>query len=626
MRTHLFFIAFCALAPSGARAQEGALDLTFDIGAGANGTVHAIAVQSDGKIIIAGDFSSYDGNACGRVARLNADGSWDSGFNTGTGASASVRALVIQPDGKVLIGGYFTSVNGSNRGRIARLHNDGSLDTGFDTSVGANGAVLTIALQPDGRSIIGGWFSTFSGFARGHLARLNTNGTLDTGFNPGTGTNAPVFCAVVQPDGRILIGGSFTTYNGNGRIHIARVLHSGAIDPGFLPGTGTDLGVDAIGLQPDGDIIIGGSFTTYNDIPRERLGRILTDGMLDASFDPGLGAIGGTVYSTVLLPDGRSYINGYFVQYDGVVRQRICRVEPDGSVDPSFDPGTGANDLVKALAVQPDGRVLVGGDLTQYNGTGRNRIARLIGTARTTIRVLLEGPYNGSLMTDALRSLPSFPLTEPFTAMGYAETAFVPGASIPPSLLTTTGNNAIVDWVIVEMRPAATPNVVAASRAVLLQRDGDVVDLDGVSTVGFAGLAHGNYCVAVKPRTHLPVMLSASTPFAYGTSTTAVDFALPATQVHDADARKDAGGVMVLATGDATFNEELSYVGNGNDRDPILLRVGGSTPSNVVSGYWPEDVNMDGVVKYVGANNDRDPILLNVGGSTPTATRNAQLP
>ncbi|MBK6830783.1 MAG: hypothetical protein IPG92_08620, partial [Flavobacteriales bacterium] len=185
---------------------------------------------------------------------------------------------------------------------------------------------------------------------------------------------------------------------------------------------------------------------------------------------------------------------------------------------------------------------------------------------------------------------------------------------------------AIVDWVIVALRPVAAPNVVAASRAVLLQRDGDVVDLDGVATVGFSGLAHDNYSVVVKPRNHLPVMLSLSTPFAYGTSTATVDFTLPGTQVYDADARKNVDGVMVLAAGDATFNEELKYVGLGNDRDPILSRIGGSVPTATIAGYWPEDVNMDGIVKYVGANNDRDPILLNVGGSTPTAVRNAQLP
>jgi hypothetical protein len=239
---------------------------------------------------------------------------------------------------------------------------------------------------------------------------------------------------------------------------------------------------------------------------------------------------------------------------------------------------------------------------------------------------MLEGPYSGGLMNDALRTLPSFPLTEPFTAMGYAESAYTSGATIGSSVLAITGNNAIVDWVVVEMRPVATPGTIAASRAVLLQRDGDVVDLDGVSTVGFAGLAPGNYCIAVKPRTHLPVMLSATTPIAYGTAIATVDFTLPTTQVYDNDARKSVGGVMVLAQGDATFNETIKYTGAGNDRDPILVRIGGTIPTATLSGYWREDVNMDGVVKYTGANNDRDPILVNIGGTVPTNTRVATLP
>ena len=255
------------------------------------------------------------------------------------------------------------------------------------------------------------------------------------------------------------------------------------------------------------------------------------------------------------------------------------------------------------------------------------RIARLNGTPRAGIKVMLEGPYNGTMMVDALRTLPSFPLTEPFTAMGYAETGFTPGATIGSSVLTTTGNNAIVDWVIVEMRPVATPGTVAASRAVLLQRDGDVVDLDGVSTVGFAGLAAGSYCVAVKPRNHLPVMLSASTPVSYGTTGIAtVDFTLPTTQVYDNDALKNVSGVMLLAAGDVTFDGAVRYTGSGNDRDPIILRVGGTTPNNTVSGYWREDVNMDGVTKYTGSSNDRDPILLNVGSTVPTTVKVEQLP
>ncbi|MFZ1685903.1 MAG: hypothetical protein WAU70_00660, partial [Flavobacteriales bacterium] len=105
-----------------------------------------------------------------------------------------------------------------------------------------------------------------------------------------------------------------------------------------------------------------------------------------------------------------------------------------------------------------------------------------------------------------------------------------------------------------------------------------------------------------------------------------VDFTLPGTQVYDTDALNNNGGVMLLATGDAVFNENLQYTGANNDRDPILVRVGGTTPTATVNGYWREDVNMDGVVKYTGTNNDRDPILLNVGGSTPTVVRHAELP
>ena len=105
-----------------------------------------------------------------------------------------------------------------------------------------------------------------------------------------------------------------------------------------------------------------------------------------------------------------------------------------------------------------------------------------------------------------------------------------------------------------------------------------------------------------------------------------VDFTLPTTQVYDNDARKNVGGVMVLAAGDATFNETIRYTGSGNDRDPILIRVGSTTPNNSVAGYWREDVNMDGVVKYTGSANDRDIILTNVGSTTPNNTRVAALP
>ncbi|MBK7085200.1 MAG: hypothetical protein IPH53_11235 [Flavobacteriales bacterium] len=263
----------------------------------------------------------------------------------------------------------------------------------------------------------------------------------------------------------------------------------------------------------------------------------------------------------------------------------------------------------------------------QYGET-EDYVVTIAPVARAAVKVFLQGPYDepSGLMSDALRTLPSFPLTEPFTSMGYSGATYVPGATIPTSVLSITGNNAITDWVLVEMRPAATPSTIAASRAVLLQRDGDVVDLDGVSTVGFAGLAPGSYSVAVRPRNHLPVMLSSSTPIVYGDAIASVDLTLPGTQVHDNDAHKNVSGVMVLIAGDITFDGTVKYAGGNNDRDPILTRIGGTVPTATVSGYWREDVNMNGQVKYAGSSNDRDPILNNIGGSVPTATRVATLP
>ncbi len=605
---------------------DGTQDPGFNPGTGANNFVSSTAIQADGKIIIGGAFTRYNGTGCNRIARLNANGSVDTGFNTGgIGPNNEVRSTALQADGKVIIGGIFTNYNGTGRNFIARLNADGSLDTGFNPGPGANGDVRSITIQTDGKIIIGGFFTSYNGTGRNYIARLNADGSLDTGYDPGTGASHPVHSTAILTDGKIIIGGVFTSYNGTGRNRIARLNADGSLDTGFDPGAGASGEVRSIAILSDGKIIIGGWFTSYNGTGRNRIARLNADGSLDTGFDPGTGA-SNVVYSTATQADGKTMISGDFDSYNGIGRNNIARLKTDGSLDTDFNPGTGANDWVISTAIQADGKIIICGYFTSYNGTGRNRIARINGTARTAIKVMLEGPYNGGLMNDALRTLPSFPLTEPFTAMGYAEAAFVPGATIPASLLSVTGNNAIVDWVIVEMRPVATPNVVAASRAVLLQRDGDVVDLDGVSTVGFAGLAAGSYCVAVKPRTHLPVMLSTSTPIIYGDAIASVDFTLPSTQLYDTDAQNNIGGVMVLATGDAVFNENLQYTGVSNDRDPILIRIGGTVATATVNGYWNEDVNMDGIVKYTGANNDRDPILLNVGGSTPTVVRHAELP
>lgn len=241
-------------------------------------------------------------------------------------------------------------------------------------------------------------------------------------------------------------------------------------------------------------------------------------------------------------------------------------------------------------------------------------------------KVFLEGPYDTGtgLMSDGLRAASLLPNNQPFTALGYTFTGS-PGAggTVAGNVFATTGNNAIVDWVIVELRNSATPSTVVASCAALVQRDGDVVALDGNSPVSFVQ-SPGSYFVAIRHRNHLGVMTASAVSLPG--SAVVIDFTTVATSAYGTEARTTVGSVQALWTGDVSFNKEVKYTGSGNDRDPILVAVGSTTPNNTVTGYVQEDTNLDGTVKYTGSGNDRDKILVNVGSTTPNNTRLEQLP
>ncbi len=243
-------------------------------------------------------------------------------------------------------------------------------------------------------------------------------------------------------------------------------------------------------------------------------------------------------------------------------------------------------------------------------------------TVRVAAKVFLEGPFvsGTGLMSDQLRSSGLFPLTEPYTALGLP----INGPNtINSAILATTGNNALVDWVLVELRDAATGATVLERRAALVQRDGDVVALDGINSLGFCSSA-GSYRVVVRHRNHLGCMTSQG--IALTSTATAVDFTSAALATYGTDARKMSGIVRLLWAGNTNGDASLKYTGSSNDRDPILLGVGSTTPNATVNGYLRTDVNMDGAVKYTGASNDRDPILVNVGSTTPNNVRLEQLP
>jgi len=246
-----------------------------------------------------------------------------------------------------------------------------------------------------------------------------------------------------------------------------------------------------------------------------------------------------------------------------------------------------------------------------------------VSTALLQARVFLEGPYTSGVMNDSLRHLSGFPLTEPFTAMGYVHAGSGGGETTTLAVLSVPGNDAIVDWVLVELRDADDNTAVVASRSALLQRDGDVVAMDGLSSVNMT-VGAGSYHVAVRHRNHLGTMTEDTITFASGAVN--VDFTLLSTDLFGTQPQKQVGARRALWAGDVSFDNAVQYTGSGNDRDPILVTIGGTTPNNVIYGYHSGDVNLDGSVKYTGSANDRDRILINVGSTTPTNIREGQLP
>ena len=218
------------------RGAAGDVDLSFDPGSGVNGTVTAVAVQPDGKVIIGGQFTTVKGLARPNLARLNADGSADPTFNSGTVTIGDFKSLALQSDGKVLIVGTSYTLDGNFYGQAARLNSDGSLDNGFlphSENTYPYGSELTaVVVQPDGKVLLGGYFNwryvDGEGFIYYYpyslLIRLNTNGTLDSSFAGATGNyRGSISCMALQPDGKVLIGGDFeSTVNGTNRYGIAR--------------------------------------------------------------------------------------------------------------------------------------------------------------------------------------------------------------------------------------------------------------------------------------------------------------------------------------------------------------------------------------------------------------------
>jgi uncharacterized delta-60 repeat protein len=359
----------------------GRIDATFVPAPGTNDAVNVVLPQPDGKLIVAGRFTQANSVPRNRIARFNFDGTLDTTFNPGSGADAEITAAVLQPDGRIVVAGRFTNFNGFTHNRVCRLNADGSVDQSFGLGAGINNSVFALALQSDGRILVGGQFTQVDLTLRFNLARLNTNGSVDLSFDPGNGPNGDVNAIVIQPNGAIIIGGTFIGYAGFSRGGIARVLTDGTLDFSFDSGVGTGGNVFALALQHNGQIVLGGRFVQYAGINRTFIARVSSSGSLDQGYNP---IPDDWVQSLAVEPDDRVLVGGFFTSITGVGRSRIARLNTNGSVDTTFDPGFGflgslTNDAtqVRSIALQQFGRVLAGGIFTSYDNSLRNNIVRI---------------------------------------------------------------------------------------------------------------------------------------------------------------------------------------------------------------------------------------------------------
>jgi len=369
---------------------SGSLDTDFDPGVGANGPIRAIEYDGRQHLLIGGDFTAFNNDTNrNRVARLLLTGAIDASFSTNNRPNGGVASLALQPDNKILIGGSFSTVQGQVENKVARLQQEGALDTSFALRLGLNAQVSTIALQPDNKILIGGVFTMADAAIYRHITRINSGGTVDVTFDPGSGADRDVNTIVLQSDNRILVGGAFGTFNGIGAGRIVRLLSDGSVDTSFHTGTGFSRAdgraavVYDILLLSNGRILVAGDFTSYNGVPRQGIAMLDINGALQ-SFGSSLQSVNGAIRTIGLQhtdrnSDEKIIIGGDFTSVDGTPRNRLARLDATGKFDPSFDPGDGANDSVLGIFVQPwDGRVVVVGAFTEFNNNPNLRgIARL---------------------------------------------------------------------------------------------------------------------------------------------------------------------------------------------------------------------------------------------------------
>jgi len=529
----------------------------FGTGTGFDGYVQTVVAQADGKVLVGGNFTTYQGTAASRLVRLNADGSRDASFAVGNGFNGLVQSIAVQADGKVLVGGNFTQYDGTAAPYLVRLNADGSRDTSFNIGTGFSSFVYAVALQADGKVLVGGLYSNFNGTAGlNRLVRLNADGSRDTGFSIGTGFNGSVAAIAVQADGKVLVGGQFTQYKSTTQNRLMRLNADGSRDASFtLAGTGFGNTILSLVVQADGKVLAGGQFTSYSGTSANSLVRLNADGSRDTGFVVGTG-FNDYVQHLALQADGKVLVVGDFSGYQGAAAGRMARLNADGDRDAGFTTiGTGFSSTVYAVAVQADDKILVGGDFARYGGAVAAGLQRLTADGS---RNDVPSAVSGVTFTFSPGGSTTNPLVTS-TAGSYTATASLDGS-------TSAASNAVV------LTACAVPTLTAinpASGPIGTSVTLTGTNLGGATSVSFNGTTQttianntGTSLTVVVPNGATTGSVTVTTP--NGTSNGLTFMVIPPSLVISTTQGVAVGtyqDIMVLADGRALLAGDITVLG-----------------------------------------------------------------
>lgn len=384
--------------PVEVRFEPGGTEVDTDFQfLGPNLAAWDITAHTDTHTIVVGDHTMWGGPpsvSTPRVTRVSKEGVADAAFAVanGSGFNGSVRYVVRLPGDKLAFSGMFTEFDGFSSRSIAMLNADGTRDVGFVTGVGFApiGSYACVTLQGS-KLIVTGAFTSYGGVPQGAIARLNLDGSLDIGFLSGTGVNSGgviIHHAHDPSTGDIICIGRQSTYDGNNAGQIFRLGHDGNFKGRPIVGTGFGLASSLYGVsvQADGKLILTGTFTSYNGVSANGIARLFPDGTLDTDFmanvGTGLTSDTGTYgLRTVVLPNGQILVHTASVngKYNGQPHHGLARLNPDGTMDMEFNKAPGLiTSYTDFSTVDDQGGLVVIGTFTSHNGHPRKYITRMI--------------------------------------------------------------------------------------------------------------------------------------------------------------------------------------------------------------------------------------------------------